>query len=124
MKHFFIVTVSLACAYFFTGYFSNLLLAIDGYAVAVWPPSGIALAGFLIWGRKSLLGIVLGAFFTNLIHLESASAIFQLSVFMHAAAVTFAATLQAWVGSQLVTKVIKAPLDLSSLKHCIQSLVV
>ncbi|MEI8640228.1 hypothetical protein P4S68_00525 [Pseudoalteromonas sp. Hal099] len=43
---------------------------------------------------------------------------------MHAAAVTFAATLQAWVGSQLVTKVIKAPLDLSSLKHCIQSLVV
>jgi len=124
LKHFFIVTVSLACAYFFTGYFSNLLLAIDGYAVAVWPPSGIALAGFLIWGRKSLLGIVLGAFFTNLIHLESASAIFQLSVFMHAAAVTFAATLQAWVGSQLVTKVIKAPLDLSSLKHCIQSLVV
>lgn len=114
----------MACAYFFTGYFSNSLLAIDGYAVAAWPPSGIALASFLIWGRKSLLGLVLGAFLTNLIHLENASALFQLSVFMHAAAVTFAATLQAWIGSQLVTKVIKAPLDLSSLKHCIQSLVV
>ena len=112
MKQLFFITFGLACAYFFTGYFSNSLLAIDGYAVAAWPPSGIALAGFLIWGRMSFLGVFVGAFLTNFIHLENVLEIFKLRVFVHAAAVTLASTLQAWIGAQLIIKVIKAPLDL------------
>jgi len=124
LKQLFFITFGLACAYFFTGYFSNSLLAIDGYAVAAWPPSGIALAGFLIWGRRSFLGVFVGAFLTNFIHLENVLEIFKLSVFVHAAAVTLASTLQAWIGAQLIIKVIKAPLDLSSLKHCVQSSIV
>ncbi|WP_166114006.1 CHASE domain-containing protein [Pseudoalteromonas sp. Z9A5] len=124
MKKYLLLTFSLACAYFFTGYFSNYLLAIDGYAVASWPPSGIALASFLIWGRKVFPGIMIGALFTNLIHLDKAADILQLNVLLQAIGVMLAATLQAWVGRQIIVNVIKAPLDLSSIKHSIQSLIV
>ncbi|MBE0358704.1 ATP-binding protein [Pseudoalteromonas aliena] len=124
MKKFLLLTFSLACAYFFTGYFSNTLLAIDGYAVASWPPSGIALASFLIWGRRALIGIILGALLTNLIHLDEAVDILHLNVFLQAVCVTLAATVQAWVGRHIIVNIIKAPLDLSSLKSSIQSLIV
>jgi signal transduction histidine kinase/ActR/RegA family two-component response regulator len=116
------LTLGLACAYFLTGFTSNFLLSIDGYAVASWPPSGIALAGLLLWGRRALLGLIIGALLTNLIHLENAMDILQWHIFVHAFLVTTASILQAWIGALLIKKVIKAPLDLSSLKRCIQSL--
>jgi integral membrane sensor domain MASE1 len=44
----------------------GLLLAIPpGYATAVWPASGIALAGTLLWGNRVWPGIVLGSFCVN-----------------------------------------------------------
>ncbi|WP_350634909.1 CHASE domain-containing protein [Pseudoalteromonas sp. GW168-MNA-CIBAN-0100] len=124
MRKFLILTLSLACAYFFTGYFSNSLLSVDGYAVASWPPSGIALASFLIWGRKSFIGLILGAFCTNLIHLDNTVDILHFNVLLQAICVTLASVLQAWIGRQIIVNVIKAPLDLSSLKHSVQSLIV
>ena len=38
--------------------------------------------------------------------------------------VTLASVLQAWIGRQIIVNVIKTPLDLSSLKHSVQSLIV
>ena len=70
MQNIFTLTFGLTFAYFITGFFSNSLLAIDGYAVASWPPSGIALAGFLLCGRRALVGVLLGALLTNMIHLD------------------------------------------------------
>ncbi|KAA1160838.1 CHASE domain-containing protein [Pseudoalteromonas fuliginea] len=122
MKNLFVLTFSLASAYFLTGFASNLLLSIDGYAVASWPPSGIALAGLLLWNRRALPGIIIGALLTNIVNLDSASDIFNWQIAIQALLVTTASVLQAWIGAQFITKVIKAPLDLSSLKHCIQSL--
>lgn len=81
MKGLFKLSFSLACAYFITGYFSNLLLAIDGFAVASWPPAGIAVASFLLWGRKSFLGIFVGALLTSLIHLDNVVDILNWQVF-------------------------------------------
>lgn len=124
MKNTFTLSFSLAFAYLCTGYFSNLLLAIDGYAVASWPPSGIALASFLLVGHRAMFGVLLGALLTNLIHLDGVADILYWQVFLQALCVSLAATLQAWVGCLLITKVIKAPLDLSSLKHSVQSLIV
>ncbi|TMP03013.1 histidine kinase [Pseudoalteromonas sp. S3178] len=124
MRKLLILTLSLACAYFFTGYFSNSLLSVDGYAVASWPPSGIALASFLIWGRKSFIGLIIGAFCTNLIHLDNAVDILNSRVFLQAIYVTLASVLQAWIGCKIIVNVIKAPLDLSSLKRSVQSLVI
>ncbi|KPH62894.1 CHASE domain-containing protein [Pseudoalteromonas porphyrae] len=124
MKNIFTLTVSLAFAYFTTGFFSNLLLAVDGYAVASWPPSGIALAGFLLCGRRALAGILLGALLTNLAHLDRVVDILHWQVFLQALIVSLAATFQAWFGSYLIVNVIKAPLDLSSLKRSVHSLIV
>ena len=45
---------------------ASLLLAIPpGYAAAVWPPSGIALAALLFWGTRLWPGIWLGAALAN-----------------------------------------------------------
>ena len=44
----------------------SLLLAIPpGYATAVWPPSGIALASILLGGARLWPGVVVGSFFVN-----------------------------------------------------------
>ncbi|MGO2371511.1 CHASE domain-containing protein [Pseudoalteromonas sp. KG3] len=124
MKNIFTLTFSLAFTYFITGFFSNSLLAIDGYAVASWPPSGIALAGFLLCGRRAFLGILLGALLTNLIHLDRVVDILHWQVFLQALLVSLAAILQAWLGCFIIIRIIKAPLDLSSLKHSVQSLII
>ncbi len=52
------------------GYFAfgklGLLLAIEpGYATAVWPPSGIALAGILLFGYRVWPAVVVGSFLVN-----------------------------------------------------------
>ena len=108
LKNTFVLTFSLAAAYFCTGYLSNFLLAIDGYAVASWPPSGIALAGLLLFGYRAALGVFIGAILTNLIHLNSVSDILQWHVFLQAISVSFAALLQALVGRYFIVKVIQA----------------
>ncbi|MBQ4834107.1 CHASE domain-containing protein [Pseudoalteromonas sp. MMG010] len=124
MKKHILLTLCLSCSYFITGFSSIELLAIDGYAVASWPPSGIALGGMLLWGRHAILGVLIGAFVTNFLHLEAAADIFYWPTFFQALGVALAATLQAWLGAYLIINVIKSPLNLSSLKHSIQSLLV
>src|ERR1041385_9229465 len=42
------------------------LAIVHPYATAVWPPSGIALAALLIYGRSVWPGIYIGAFIANL----------------------------------------------------------
>ncbi len=56
---------ALAIVYFGTGILGLLLAVPPGYATAVWPPSGIALAGILLWGPRVWPGIWLGAFLVN-----------------------------------------------------------
>lgn len=55
----------LAIAYFATGWLGLLVAVPPGYATAVWPPSGIALAGILLWGPRAWPGIWLGSFLIN-----------------------------------------------------------
>lgn len=44
----------------------GLMLAIPpGYATAVWPPSGLALAATLVWGWRVFPGVLLGSFIVN-----------------------------------------------------------
>lgn len=99
-------------------------MTIDAYAVAAWPPAGIALACFLLWQARALLGISCGALLTNLVHLDRISDLLHWQMLLQALGVTFASILQAWIGFLVISKVIKAPLNLSSLKHSIQSLIV
>ncbi|UJX25691.1 CHASE domain-containing protein [Pseudoalteromonas sp. CF6-2] len=124
MKNLFTLTISIALAYFLTGYLSNSLLAIDGYAVAAWPPAGIALASILLQRNRALAGIILGAFLVNLIHLDRVSDILHWQIMLQAVSVTAASTFQAWAAYYIITHIVKIPLELSSLKNSVQGLVI
>lgn len=56
----------LTAVYFVAAKFSLLLAIPPGYATAVWPPSGIALAAMLLFGRQVWPGVWLGATLVNL----------------------------------------------------------
>ena len=60
------LTVVLALAYFITARLSLALAIPPGYATAVWPAAGIALASVLIAGSRVWPGIWLGAAASNL----------------------------------------------------------
>jgi PAS domain S-box-containing protein len=58
--------VALLAAVYYAAAKASLLLAIPpGYATAVWPPSGIALAALLLWGTRLWPGIWIGSFAAN-----------------------------------------------------------
>lgn len=56
----------LAAAYFATGKLGIFLAVPPGYATAIWPPSGIALAGILLYGYRVWPGVLLGSILVNL----------------------------------------------------------
>jgi len=57
---------ALALAYFLAARLSLLLAIPPGYATAVWPPSGIALAAMLLGGPRIWPGVWIGAAVSNL----------------------------------------------------------
>jgi diguanylate cyclase (GGDEF)-like protein len=57
--------VILAAGYSLTGIVGLALAIPPGYATAVWPPSGIALAALLLWGKHVWPGVWLGSFLVN-----------------------------------------------------------
>jgi len=59
--------VALLAAVYFAAAKVSLLVAIPpGYATAIWPPSGIALAALLLWGNRLWVGVWIGSFAANL----------------------------------------------------------
>ncbi len=58
-------TGALAVCYFVAATASLLLAIPPGYATAVWPPSGIALAALLLFGARVWPGVWLGALLAN-----------------------------------------------------------
>ena len=63
------VMIGLAAAYFLAALL-GLRLQIPGTnASPVWPPTGIALAGLLIFGRRAWVGVAVGAFAANFVTL-------------------------------------------------------
>lgn len=61
-----LILVGFTAAYFVTGKISLLLAVPPGYATAIWPPSGIALAGILLFGYWTWPSILLGSFLVNI----------------------------------------------------------
>jgi len=59
------LVVAIAAAYWLSASLGDLLDAPPVYASAMWPPAGIALGTVLLWGRRALPGIWLGAVFAN-----------------------------------------------------------
>jgi diguanylate cyclase (GGDEF)-like protein len=93
--------VALMAAIYFAAARLSLVLAIPpGYATAVWPPSGIALAATLLLGWRIWPGIWLGAAVANLM-VETST--------LSAALIAIGNTLEAVVGATLIRRYIGDP---------------
>ena len=57
---------AMAGAYFVAGKLGLSMALVHPSSTAVWPPSGIVLAAFLIWGYRLWPGVALGAFLVNI----------------------------------------------------------
>src|SRR5690242_4126640 len=53
-------------AYFIAGKVGLSFEAVSGFASLVWPPTGIAIAVMLLYGRRYWPAVALGAFAVNL----------------------------------------------------------
>jgi PAS domain S-box-containing protein len=94
-----------AVAYFIAAKLSLLLAIPPGYATAVWPPSGIALAAMLLWGPRLWPGIWLGAALTNLT-IEGSPLL--------AALIATGNTLEAVIGAALIRRYTKSQTNFQS----------
>ncbi len=95
----------IAAAYCITGKLGLLLAIPPGYATAIWPPSGIALAATLMYGYRVWPGTVLGSVLVNIgTALETASVAALLKSVALATSIGMGAALQAVVGAYLVRR--------------------
>ena len=63
---FILVIAVLAAVYVVAGKLGLTLAFVHVSATAIWPPTGIAIAAFLLFGYRVWPGILLGAFLVNL----------------------------------------------------------
>jgi signal transduction histidine kinase/CheY-like chemotaxis protein/integral membrane sensor domain MASE1 len=106
--------MGLALAYFVTGKLGLMLAVPPGYATAIWPPSGIALAGILVFGWRVWPGILIGSFLVNVSLEPSYSLTASLGIPLTIGA---GATLQAVIGAILVRRFASFPNDLASVNE-------
>ncbi|WP_333872880.1 CHASE domain-containing protein [Methylobacter sp.] len=110
--------LGLTAAYFITGKLGTFLAIPPGYATAIWPPSGIALAGILIYGYRVWPGILLGSYLVNLsTALGTGSASETLISVAATLAIGGGASLQAVVGAYLVRRFTGFPNSLTREKE-------
>ena len=84
-----------ALAYFSAARLSLALAIPPGYATAVWPPSGIAVASALLLGNRALPGLWLGAFLANM-GVEASA--------VSAAIIAAGNSLEAFIGAALIRR--------------------
>ncbi len=102
----------LALAYFVTGKLALILAVPPGYATAIWPPSGIALAGILVLGWRAWPGVLLGSFLVNVSF--DYSLIMSLGIPL---VIGSGAALQAVIGAILVRRFASFPNDLANVNE-------
>jgi integral membrane sensor domain MASE1 len=108
--------LTLALAYVLTGRLGLLLAVPPGYATAIFPPAGIAMASALIGGRRTLPWIFAGSCALNLwvgSTIEQHTAALALAV---AVVVAAASTAQAAVGGWALRKLIDYPAALDNVR--------
>ena len=106
----------LTLAYCATGKLGMFLAVPPGYATAIYPPSGIALAGLLILGYRAWFGVLLGSFLMNLSIAASHAPIVDYIAVVVALIIAIGATLQAIAGAYLVKRFADFPNPLASVK--------
>ncbi len=114
---YFLQIIGLTIAYFVAGKLGNLLAIPPNYATVIFPSSGVALAGVLLYGKRAGFGILLGAFLLNGTIPVTTS---EFSESLNSALITLAiaggATLQAFAGAYLIQRFAATPKILTSKK--------
>lgn len=93
--------IFVAILYYLTARLGFLMALPPGNVTALWPPSGLALAGTLIFGWHTGIGIFAGSLLVNWGSMNGPSAL------PVAAAIAGGSTLQAWVAMWLLKRLVK-----------------
>jgi two-component system, sensor histidine kinase len=100
----------IALAYYLAGRLGLLLAIPPGYATAVWPASGIALGGVILFGRRIWPGILIGSFCVNVgTSFDSSTTSALLTSLVVALAIAGGAALQAVFGARLISRYVGLP---------------
>jgi PAS domain S-box-containing protein len=103
----------LAIAYLILGRLSLLLAIPPGYAMAIYPPAGLAVAALIIGGYRLAPSIALGSLCLNLwITWDTQHALSGVAWIL-ATAIAIGAMLQALLGTWLVKRFLPSPLELN-----------
>ncbi len=118
-----VATAGVGLAYFALGRLALLLAIPPGYATAVWPAAGVALAGTLLFGYRVWPGVFVGSFFVNVFtSFDSTSVATILGSAALPAAVAVGAVLQAFLGAYLVRRWVGFPGDLDRLGGIVRTM--
>ncbi|WP_347507040.1 CHASE domain-containing protein [Pseudomonas anguilliseptica] len=101
--------ILLTLAYVLAGRLALLLAIPPGFASAIFPPVGIALAAVLIWGYPLLLGVFLGSLLLNLSIGFSSFEALNLRGLLIAAGIALGTSLQSLLGSWLIRRLVGFP---------------
>ena len=108
LRHFLLTTL----AYVAAGLAALPLAVPPGYGSPLYPAAGIALAGVLVYGRRMVGAVGLGAFFVNAA-LIAARGSHGWGAYAMPAVVAVAAALQAGLGALLIRRFVTQPLTLT-----------
>lgn len=103
------LTLAIATAYAVSGKLGLMLAIPPGYATAIFPASGIALAATLLWGLRGSLGAWLGSFAMNLSTSASSLAEPSLGAMFIPFSIATGAFFQAHFGAFLIQRLIGYP---------------
>jgi len=108
----------LALAYFVAGRLSLLLAIPPGYATAIWPGAGIALAALLIYGPGLWPGVAIGSMLVNSgVGADGGLASITLEKATTAAAIGCGAALEALVGYALTVGILRRDPELLQVRN-------
>ncbi|MBI2947288.1 MAG: PAS domain S-box protein [Verrucomicrobia bacterium] len=109
-----LAALGMAAVYYVAGRLALLLAIPPGYATAVWPAAGLALAGTLLFGNRIWPGVLLGSFGVNVwTSFDATSAATILKSISLAAAIGAGAAWQANLGARLVRRWVGFPTPLT-----------
>ena len=114
----------LGLAYFVVGKLALMLAIPPGYATAVWPAAGIAVAGILLFGRGVWPGILIGSFLVNIgISFAASHPTAILSSLSLSIGLAVGATLQAIAGAYLIQRLVGFPKRLDRIQNILKMMV-
>src|SRR5262247_1844580 len=110
LLHYVVPVLTLAAAYAIAGWLGLLLALPPGYATALWPASGLALAGVLMVGARVWPGIWLGSIMVNIgTAFDATNAATLLTSAALLTSIGVGAVVQAIVGAFLVQRFVGFP---------------